>query len=172
MIEDRSRQFCNDVKSWLLPHLEILYVGNFLYVIANNDTYIKPMQEAVEEKMNTLAKNDYDYWDKYAYLLFYRAFLLKLSGNLDDSLSYFHEILSLESMIERETHLLPQTSYEIGLIHRANYKESEARRWFNKASKYTGYITEFLIKHRCTYALNHMKPMQYTMPEKISHLPI
>lgn len=172
MIEQRSRQFCNDVKSWLLPHLEILYIGNFIYVIIGNETYIKPMQEAVEEKMSTLAKNDYDYWDKYSYLLFYRAFLLKLTGNLEDSLSYFHEILSLESIIEREKHVIPQTCYEIGLIHRANSKESEARRWFTKASKYNDYVTEFLIKHRCSYALNHMKPMEYSLPDKTSHLPI
>lgn len=172
MIETRSRHFCNDVESWLLPHIEILYIGNFIYVIQGNDDYIKPMQEAVEQKMNTLARNDVDYWDKYSYLLFFRAFLLKLSGNLEDSLAYFHEILSLESIIDRETHLIPQTAYEIGLIHRANLKESEAKRWFTKASKYTDYVTEFLIKHRCAYALNHIKPMKYNMPEKISHLPL
>lgn len=172
MLEIRSRHFCNDVRAWLLPHIEILYICNFLYVIEKNDTYIKPLQESVEMKMNEIAKNDYDYWDKYSYLLFLRAFLLKLSGNLDDSLSYFHEILSLESIIDREKHIIPQTCYEIGLIHRNQLKESEAKRWFNKANKYNDYVSEFFIKHRCAYALNHIKPMEYIVPDKLSHLPL
>lgn len=172
MIETRSQQFVNDVRSWILPHFEILYIGNFFYVIEGNAKYIDPMMDKVDKKLKELAKNDIDYWDKYAFLLFFKAFFLKLSGNPDDALSYFHEILSLESIIERENQLIPQTCYEIGLIHRRNRKTAEAKRWLNKANKYTDYVTEFLIQWRCRYALAHMEPMEYVMPEKMSHLPL
>lgn len=172
MIETRSKQFVNDVKGWLIPHVEILYIGNFMYVMENNKSHITPMLETVEAKMDTLAKNDVDYWDKYAYLLFYKAFLMKLGGDWEEALSYFHEILSLESIVERETQIIPQTCYEIGLIHRKNKKEAEARRWLTKAQKYKDYITEFLVGWRCNYALSHLQPMEYTLPEKMSHMPL
>ena len=172
MIEERSRQFANDIKGWTLPHFEVLYIGNFFYVIEGNRRYIDPMLARVNTKFEELAKNDVDYWDKYAYLLFFKAFFLKLSGDLEEALPLFHEVLSLESIIERDTHLIPQTCYEIGLIHRKNLKEAEAKRWLNKASKYRDYITEFLIQWRCGYALEHMKPMEYVMPDKVSHLPL
>lgn len=130
------------------------------------------MMARVNTKLEELAKNDADYWDKYAYLLFFKAFFLRLSGDWEEALSYFHELLSLESIIERDTHLIPQTCYEIGLIHRKNLKEAEARRWLTKAGKYRDYTTEFLIQWRVGYALEHMKPMEYVMPEKISQLPL
>lgn len=172
MIETRAQQFVNDAKSWILPHFEILYIGNFFYVIEGNAKYIDPMMDKVDRNLKELAKNDIDYWDKYAYLLFFKAFFLKLGGNQEDALSYFHEILSLESIIERETQLVPQTCYEIGLIHRKNHKTAEAKRWLNKASKYTEYNTEFLLQWRCKYALEHLTPMEYVMPETMSHLPL
>jgi tetratricopeptide (TPR) repeat protein len=172
MIETRAQQYVNDIKGWLLPVFEILYIGNFLYVIEGKHKYIDPMMDKVDKNLKALAKNDIDYWDKYAYLLFYKAFFLKLGGNSEDALSYFHEILSLESIIERETQLVPQTCYEIGLIHRKNKKTAEAKRWLNKANKYTDYITEFLLQWRCRYALDHMTPMEYTIPETMTHLPL
>ena len=172
MIETRSSQFANDVKGWCLPHLDVLYVGNFFYVIENNMRYIKPFMDQVDEKMQGLNKNAVDYWDTYAHLLFYKAFFLKLAGNFEEAMPYFHEILSLESIIEREYHLIPQTCYEIGLIHRRNLKTAEAKRWLTKANKYADYVTEFLIQWRCRYALSHMKPMEYVMPETMSHMPL
>ena len=172
MIETRAKQFVNDIKNWLLPVFEILYIGNFMYVIEGNAKYIDPMMDKVDKKLKELAKNDIDYWDKYAYLLFFKAFFLKLMGNPEDALSYFHEILSLESIIERETQLVPQTCYEIGLIHRKKHKTAEAKRWLNKASKYQDYNTEFLLQWRCKYALSHMTPMEFVLPEKMSHLPL
>jgi len=172
MIEERSRMFAHDVKNWLIPYVEILYTGNFFYVIEGNWTYIKPFLDKVTKNLEGIEKNDPNYWDKYAYLLFYKAFLLKLGGEMDEALAYFHEILSLESIIEREKHIIPQICYEIGLIHRKRKKEAEAKRWLNKANKYRDYVTEFLVQWRCNYALNHLKPMEYTLPEKLSHLPL
>lgn len=172
MVCHRANQFCNNVTAWNLPFLEILYIGNFIYCIENKPKYINPFLDRVENKLTTLAKNDTDYWEKYAYLLFLKAFLLKLRGDWEEALSYFHEILSLESVIETEVQVIPQTCYEIGLIHRRNKKTAEAKRWLNKASKYSNYMTEFLIKWRITYALEHPQPMEYTLPEKISNLPL
>lgn len=172
MIEDRRSAFVNNVKGWTLPHFEVLYIGNFFSVIDGNKTYIDPMMARVDQKLKDLAKNAPDYWDTYAYLMFFKAFFLKLGGDWEEALTYFHEVLSLESIIERDTHLIPQTCYEIGLIHRKNLKEAEAKRWLNKAAKYRDYTTEFLIQWRCGYALSHMKPMEYVIPDKISHLPL
>lgn len=138
MVAHRANQFCNNVKAWNLPVLEILYVGNFIYCIENKPKYINRFLEAVENKLETLAKNDADYWEIYASALFFKAFLLKLRGDHEDALTYFHEILSLESVIEQEVQVIPQTCYEIGLIHRKNKKKAEAKRWLNKASKYSG----------------------------------
>lgn len=170
MLTHRSRQYCNNVTAWSLPFLEILYIGNFIYVIEGQAKYINPMIAKVEKKFDELAKNDSDYWDKYAYLLFMKAFLLKLRGDSEEAMSYFHEVLSLESIIEFETQVIPQTCYEIGLIHRKNKNKAEAKRWLNKASKYTEYMTEFLIKWRCSYAVDHIDPMEYVMPTQITHI--
>ena len=160
----RASQYCDDVKSWTLPFLEILYIGNFLYVIRDKPKYINPLLRKVNEHMKKLPKNHPEFWDKYSYLLFFKAFLLKLGGNTEDAMTYFHEILSLESIIEKEVQVIPQTCYEIGLVHRANGKTVEAKRWFNKTLKYSEYQTEFLVQWRCKYALERPKPMEYTLP--------
>ncbi|KAI1293556.1 Tetratricopeptide repeat protein 39A [Halotydeus destructor] len=173
MLAHRAAQFCNNVKAWSLPFLEILYVGNFIYCIEGQPKYINPFLEKVQDKLDTLAKNDSDYWDKYGYLLFLKAFLLKLRGDAEEeSLQLFHEILSLESVIESEVQVIPQTCYEIGLIHRKRKNQTEAKRWLNKASKYSSYMTEFLIKWRVSYALDHPNPMEYEVPKTITYLPI
>ena len=170
IVYQRANQYCNNVQAWQIPLLEILYIGNFIYCIEGKDKYINQFMVRVEKKLEQLAKNDTDYWEKYAYLLFMKAFLLKLRGDTEEALSYFHEILSLESVIETEVQVLPQACYEIGLIHRRNRKTAETKRWLNKASKYNNYISEFLVKWRISYALEHLEPMEYTMPEVLSNL--
>ena len=172
MVKDRAACFANDIKGWTLPLLEVLYITNLSAFIEGNHTYIDPWMSRVDQKLIELDKNGSFYWDKYAYVIFFKAFLFKLQGDWEEALSLLHEVLSLENIIERETHLIPQSCYEIALINRKNLKEPEAKRWLNKACKYTGYVTQDLLEWRCKYALEHMKPMQYDIPDKICDLPL
>lgn len=168
----RAKMFSENVKGWLLPYMEVLYVGNFFYVIENKPEYINPLLKRVEDTMDDLAKNDPDYWDNYAYLLFLKAFLLKLRRDTEDAITYFHEILSLESILEREVHIIPQTCLEIALIHRLNGKTAETKRWISKTSKYSEYVTEFVVGWRCKYVMDHLEKVDYPYPiETRTHLP-
>lgn len=164
--------FAENVKGWILPHLEVAYLCNFLYLIENKPVYIDPILKRITDTMNTLVRNDPDYYENYVYLLFYQAFLLKLRGDLEQAMIILHEILSFENILEREVQILPQACFEIALIHRLNGKTSEVKRWIDKTSKYDGYLTEAIVGWRCKYVLDHLKRNDYHHPENNVNLPM
>lgn len=157
MVTERSVQFSGNVKNWLLPAFEVLYLGNFYCPLAGKAEYLQPILERIQEKLDALTRNDVDYWEKYAYLMFFKGVMTRLLKKESEALSIFHEVMSLETIIEKEKHVLPQSCYEIGLIHRGLGNTGEARRWFIKVAKYNNYFSEKLMSFRCKYALNEKK---------------
>lgn len=60
--------------------------------------------------------------------------------------------------IKEETHLLPQSCFEIGMIYREMGKPTESKRWLKRArDDHSDYLTESMIQYRVQWALDLLK---------------
>ncbi|RWS23921.1 tetratricopeptide repeat protein 39B-like protein, partial [Leptotrombidium deliense] len=161
LVIERSKKFHNQLENFILPPFEVMYIWNFFNMMNGNEQLINPFLERVEQKLKE-HKSDKDEkkrnLDTYCNLVFMKSVLLKQLDSLHDALDGFNEVLNCKKRIHDETHLLPQSSYEIGLIYRKMGKLTEAKKWLKKArDDYSGYLTETMIHFRVQTALDSLK---------------
>ena len=79
-------------------------------------------------------------------------------GQSEDAIECFEEVLSCKKRIDSETHLLPQSCFEIGSIKRKDGHLIEAKKWLKRArDDYSNYLTELMIDHRSNHLLKCIK---------------
>lgn len=58
-----------------------------------------------------------------------------------------------ESNLELDLHLVPQSTFELGLLYRKSGDLDTARKWFRRTKRYSDYLTESMITFRSDAAL-------------------
>lgn len=97
-----------------------------------------------DDKMKTKAKNDV-----ICYLKFTKAACHRHLKNNDQSIKLFEEVLRFEGKLKSEKHLIPQTYYELGMMHRESGDQVNAKKYLKKVkSDYSGYFTESMFTYR------------------------
>ena len=62
-----------------------------------------------------------------------------------------------EGNLELDRHLVPQSTFELGLIYRKSGDFDTAKKWFKKTKRYSDYLTESMIIFRSDAALKSMQ---------------
>lgn len=90
--------------------------------------------------------------------MFMRGVCLRHLGQTEDAVQCFEDVLSCKKRIDSETHLLPQSCFEIGSIKRKAGHLLEAKKWLKRArDDYSNYLTELMIDHRSNHLLKCIK---------------
>ncbi|XP_074598326.1 tetratricopeptide repeat protein 39A-like isoform X2 [Brevipalpus obovatus] len=161
LVIERSRKYHNKVKQLLLPPFELLYIWNIFNMMSNNSCLLKPFIERIEAKLmlhDGDKENESARLDRYSYLIFMKGVCYRHLNSLTKATDCFKEVLNCKKRIEDETHLLPQSCFELGMINRKLGKPTEAKKYLKKArDDYSGYITETMIHYRVQCALTSLK---------------
>jgi len=159
IVLDRSKRYANKVNDMLLPAFELIYIWNIFKMMSSDLSLLYPMLEMVEEKLKihkkTLGRASLD---KYCYLIFMKAVILKNLKQTDAALELFNEVLSCKSRIVDQTNLLAQSCFEIGLVNYESNDYKQAKKWIKRAkSDYSGYVSQSLIEYRVRWVLDIIK---------------
>jgi tetratricopeptide (TPR) repeat protein len=75
------------------------------------------------------------------------------------AVEHFEEVLSHKKRVStQEQHLLPQSHFELGAIHRKLGNLVEAKKHLKKSrDEYSGYLTEIMIQYRSGHLLKCIK---------------
>lgn len=58
-----------------------------------------------------------------------------------------------ENNLESDVHLVPQSTFELGLLYRKSGDFDTAKKWFRRTKRYSDYLTESMITFRSYAAL-------------------
>lgn len=96
--------------------------------------------------------------DAYCYLTFMKGVCYRHLGYPLQAIEHFDEVLSLKKRITNETHLLPQSCFELGAINRKMGQLVEAKKYLKMArDDYTNYLTEISVQYRSSHLLKCIK---------------
>ncbi|XP_015781978.1 tetratricopeptide repeat protein 39A isoform X1 [Tetranychus urticae] len=161
IVIERSRKYHDKVKQMLLPPFELLYIWNIFKMMASNQKLIQAYLDKIDAKLAIHKKSKDDQsspLDAYCYLKFMKGVCYRHLNQLVKSIDCFTEVLNCKKRIDEETHLLPQSAFELGLIHRSMGQNVEAKKWLKKSrDDYSGYLTETMIHYRVQCALSSLK---------------
>jgi len=168
IVLDRSKKFHDNVQNLLLPHLELIYIWNIFHMMAKQPKLLYPMLDDVEDKLNKHTKTtDSGNLDQYCYLTFMKGVIKRHLNQKDEAIQLFEEVINCKKRIKDEIHLLPQSYFELGMIHRGLNNPSEAKRLLKKArDDYSNYLSECMINFRVVNALEMIKKEKQASPLK------
>ena len=152
IVLSRARQFKDSPKSWPLPAMEVLYLGNAFYMIHGQQSLVGAFLDRVSREITTIERDTFEYTDQYLYLLFMKGICLKHLEKEREARVCFKEVIDRECELEYFTELPAQAAYELGLAAKAAGSGHEANVWFDKVNSYVGYATEKIIKTRTRVA--------------------
>jgi hypothetical protein len=110
--------------------------------------------------MKTKSKNDLT-----CYFTFIKAACHRHLKHDEQAVRLFEQVLQFEGKLKSEKHLIPQTYYELGMMHKENGDQASAKKNLKKVkSDYSGYFTESLFTYRVDMV---MEAYQRQKPKKI-----
>jgi tetratricopeptide (TPR) repeat protein len=170
IVIERSKKYCDQVENFLLPPLELCYLWNVFHMMSGKSENILPFMERVQAKLD-FHINDKEIpnrcLDRYCYLMFMKGVCYRHMGYPLQATECFQDVLSCKKRIEDETHLLPQSSFELGVIHKQAGDLKEAKKWLKKArDEYSNYLTEIMIQYRANHLLKKIKQQQTLQKEQ------
>lgn len=71
-----------------------------------------------------------------------------------------------ESSLELDHHLVPQSTFELGLLYRKSGDWDTAKMWFRRTKRYSDYLTESMITFRSDAALKSITDAEEVLSAK------
>eukprot|EP01116_Phalansterium_solitarium_P002923 TRINITY_DN1327_c0_g3_i2.p1 TRINITY_DN1327_c0_g3~~TRINITY_DN1327_c0_g3_i2.p1 ORF type:complete len:599 (-),score=247.94 TRINITY_DN1327_c0_g3_i2:206-2002(-) len=134
-----------------LAPFEMMYVRRDLHHV--HADLAQPLLDKLEENYKKIKENPED---KAPYLLI-RGVLLKCLGKPEESKAGFRTILELEKSIKEETWVVPNACQELGEMLYWEGDLDAAEELYKKASKYSGFDWEDVVKNRIKLSLETIK---------------
>lgn len=75
-----------------------------------------------------------------------------------------------ESSLELDLHLVPQSTFELGLLYRKSGDWDTAKKWFRRTKRYSDYLTESMITFRSDAALKSISDAEEMLSAKCDKL--
>jgi tetratricopeptide (TPR) repeat protein len=169
IVIEKSVSFLENKSKMILAHLDLMYLWNLFSIAAMSTECITLLQNSIDKELTNLNNdkmNDADdnsFEGSRLYLIFMRGVVDSVSGSTSCAREAFMLIMEKESTInssktlaKSSKHLIPQACFELGILYRRTGDFDEARKWFKKTHRYSGYLTESMITFRADCALKSM----------------
>lgn len=153
LVIERSRQFVENPTSIVMPHLDLMYLWNLMSIAKSNPSNLKRISQDISDTYVKLKENDSLDVDTKHYLIFMQGVTHSLLGEDTAACEAFMKVIQSSNDLNREVHLVPQACLELGFMYRKRKDHDQAVLWLRKAKKYSGYLTESMIKFRADCAL-------------------
>ncbi|KAI1296562.1 Tetratricopeptide repeat protein 39B [Halotydeus destructor] len=150
IVIEKSKYYSENMEKMVCAPLDLIYLWN----IFSYGSYHKPTLSSFISRMDhKLVDNPRNKWpDTYSLLTFTKGVCLSKADNKDGAETCFMEVISMEKEIDSERHLVPQATFEMGLLKSAGDKDG-GKAWLKKSKNYKNYLTDAMINYRADIAL-------------------
>ncbi|XP_046900771.1 tetratricopeptide repeat protein 39B-like [Hypomesus transpacificus] len=146
----------------VIPALEMMYVWNGFTIVGQRadltENILATIQEA-EDALRDQPNPSVHHVDDQCVVQLLKGLCLRHLGRLDQAEACFSLVLSSESRIKYDHHLVPFTMYELGLLYQKQGNQEKAVTFIQNAKlNYKDYSMESRLHFRIHAALNNMGP--------------
>ncbi|XP_067106489.1 tetratricopeptide repeat protein 39B-like [Osmerus mordax] len=146
----------------VIPALEMMYVWNGFTIVGQRadltENILATIQEA-EDALRDQPNPSVHHVDDQCVVQLLKGLCLRHLGRLDQAEDCFSLLLSSESRIKYDHHLVPFTMYELGLLYQKQGNQEKAVTFIQNAKhNYKDYSMESRLHFRIHAALNSMDP--------------
>ncbi|KAI7692649.1 Tetratricopeptide repeat protein 39A, partial [Sarcoptes scabiei] len=152
-----ARLFFKKGKHLVLPVIAMLYCGNYLMFVRDQN-HLEKIMDRIEREVERYKHQieNSAILDDYLTALFYKGVLLRLLKRYPNALECFEFILEHKNRIDLETSIVPMATLELGLVAMEMNNHPEAKKWLDHAEKdFAGYTAENFV-HLKVYAAIRM----------------
>jgi hypothetical protein len=155
IVIEKAAVYLDHPEKMVLPHLDLMYLWN-LFVQASLDApALKKIKHLIEEELSHVSQ-DKDV-DLFCYLTFMRGCVYAVSRYDAIAVDCFLHVIASQEFIIRDTHLVPQACFEMGMLYRRAGDVEESKKWFQKTKKFSDYLTESMISFRMECAMQSLE---------------
>ena len=140
-----------------LPALMLFYIWNIFGHCRENPHLMEPLLNLINKKLS----NDHIDGDQHYSLMLLKGVCLRNYRHTDQAIMCFKAILKDEKLIEKETHIVPHATVELGLTLLDIGNLDDAKLWLEKArDNYNGFLIETAVHLRIHGALQKVRRLR------------